>query len=157
VEQLVAGLLELPRRRADCRGVRDVELDADLRHGPLNWPLRRPEARLGGLGQRPDTEGLAAGDLLAVVIVGAVALERQPKRLDVQLAAGRRIGRNHRHGRKELNVHATSSLPRSTIRAVAPAAQHLEARAMLSASSIMSRLAPPPALLASALSGAGDE
>src|ERR1019366_5703400 len=62
-----------------------------------------------GLGQRPDPQGLAARDLLAVVIVAAVALERQPKRLDVQLAAGGRIGRDHRHGREELYVHATSS------------------------------------------------
>jgi hypothetical protein len=44
-----------------------------------------------------------------VVIVVAVALERQPKRLDVQLAAGRRIGRQSPHGREELYVHATSS------------------------------------------------
>src|SRR5450755_447334 len=72
-------------------------------------PLRGPEARLSGLGQRPDPQGLAARDLLAVEVVAAVALERQPKRLDVQLAAGGRIGRDHRHGREELYVHATSS------------------------------------------------
>src|SRR5207245_1047403 len=82
-------------------------------------PLRRPEARLSGLGQRPDTERLATGDLLAVVIVAALTFQRRPKRVDVELATGGRIGRDHRHGREELDVHATprSRCARSTIQA----------------------------------------
>jgi len=72
--------------------------------------VRRPEARLGGLGQRPDPERLATGDLLAVVIVAALALQRQPRGVDVQLATGGRIGRDHRDGREELDIHANSSL-----------------------------------------------
>jgi hypothetical protein len=56
VQQLVAGLLELSRRRAHRRGVFDVELDADLRHRSRGRPLRRSKARLGGLRQRPDAE-----------------------------------------------------------------------------------------------------
>jgi hypothetical protein len=43
VQQFVAGLLEFSRRRRDRRSIRDVELDADLRHGPLRRPLRDPK------------------------------------------------------------------------------------------------------------------
>ena len=44
------------------------ELDARLRHGPLCWPVRRAEARLGSLSQRPDPEGLATVDVFAVQV-----------------------------------------------------------------------------------------
>jgi len=43
------------------------------------------------------------------LIVAALALERQPQGVHVQLAAGARIGRDQRHSREELDVHATSS------------------------------------------------
>src|SRR5258708_3557038 len=110
MQQLVASLLELPCRPTDRCRVHDVELDAYLRDRPRDGPSRRPEARLGGLGQRPDAEGLAPVDLLAVVIVVAVALERQPESVDVKLATGGRVGRDPRHGREERYVHPTSSL-----------------------------------------------
>src|SRR3954470_499630 len=88
----------------------DPTLDADLRDRPLCRPLRGPEARLGGLGQRPDSEVLAAPDLLAVVVlVITAAFERQPERVDVQLAGGGRVERDHGHAREELDLHATSS------------------------------------------------
>ena len=35
-------------------------------------------------------------------------VDGQPKRIDVQPATGRRIRRDHRHGREELDVHPTS-------------------------------------------------
>ena len=44
-----------------------------------------------------------------VVIAAALALERQPKRTDVQLATGGRSRRDHRDGRQELDVHVASS------------------------------------------------
>jgi hypothetical protein len=70
MQQLIAGLLELP-----CRsGIGDVELDADLRYRSLCGPLVGSEARLSGLRERPDPERLAAGDLLAVVIPVTLAL-----------------------------------------------------------------------------------
>src|SRR5205085_5155323 len=87
MQELVADPLELLRRRAHRRCVRDVELDADLRDRPVRRPLCGPKARLGGLRQRPDTEVLAATDLLAVVVlVIATALQWQTQRVDVQLA-----------------------------------------------------------------------
>jgi hypothetical protein len=91
--------------RAHRGGVRDVKLDADLRHRPLRRPLRRPEARLGSLRQRPDTERLTTGDLLAVVIVATMARQRQAKRIDIESPTGGRIWRDHRDGREELDVH----------------------------------------------------
>jgi hypothetical protein len=67
-------------------------------HQPLRWPFVSSEACLGGLGQRPDTEGLAAGNLLAVVIIVTLAFQRQAKRLDIQPAAAGRIRCDHRNG-----------------------------------------------------------
>jgi len=68
------------------------ELDADPRDGDALGPRCRPEARLGGLRQRPDTEVLAAGNLLAGEVVPIEPLERQPQRVDVELPARRGSG-----------------------------------------------------------------
>src|SRR5919204_6269738 len=106
---LVPALLHPRPPRGHCRRIRDVELDAHLRHGPLRRPLRFAEARLGGLGQRPDTEVLAAADLVSVVVpVILAAGERQPQRVDVQLAAVGRVGRDNGQAREELDLHAAS-------------------------------------------------
>lgn len=94
MQQLVACLLEFQCRGADRCGVGNVKFNADLRHRPPRWPFISSEARLGGLGQRPDAEGLAAGYPLAVVITGPLALQRQAKRLHIQLVAAGRIGRD---------------------------------------------------------------
>jgi hypothetical protein len=88
VQQLLASVLEFPCRWAHRCSVRDVELDADLRHRPLRRPSRRTEARFRGPGPVPDAETLATGDLLAAVILAALSLRRQPKGVDVQLATG---------------------------------------------------------------------
>src|SRR5947209_924352 len=110
MQQLVAGLQQLLRCLAHCSRVRDIELDAYLRDRPLRRPLRVPEARLGGLGQGPHPEVLAAGDLLAaLVLLIAAALERQTERVDEQLAASAGVGRDHSDSRQELDFHATSS------------------------------------------------
>src|SRR3954470_18751329 len=69
MQQLMARLLQLLRRRVYRRRVCDVELDADLGHRPIGWPLGAPEARFRRLGQRPDTKVLAAGDLVGVVVL----------------------------------------------------------------------------------------
>jgi hypothetical protein len=75
VQQLIACLLEFLCRRGDRGGIGDVELDAYLWYRPVRRPLAGSEARLRRLGQRPDPEGFAAGDLLAVVIAVALALQ----------------------------------------------------------------------------------
>ena len=57
---------------------------------------RGAEARLRGLGQRPDAEVLAAGDLLAVPVLPLLARsERKAEGLDVERAALRRVGGDH--------------------------------------------------------------
>ncbi|MDT5347859.1 MAG: hypothetical protein QOH91_1146, partial [Mycobacterium sp.] len=58
VQQREAPLLQLVRCDLDGVGVRDLELDAGLRHRPLNWPVRRAKARLRSLSQGPDAEDL---------------------------------------------------------------------------------------------------
>src|SRR5919204_3557585 len=106
---LVPALLHPRPPRGHCRRIRDIELDAHLRHGPLRRPLRGAEARLGGLRQRPDTEVLAAADLVRVVVpVSLAAGERQAQRVDVQLAAVGRVGGDNGQGREELDVHPAS-------------------------------------------------
>ena len=47
-------------------GVRDLELDARLRHRSVRRPFRGTEAVLRSLTERPDAEALAAVDVLAV-------------------------------------------------------------------------------------------
>jgi len=47
-------------------GVRDLELDARLRHRSVRRPFRGAEAGLRSLAERPDAEALAAVDVLAV-------------------------------------------------------------------------------------------
>ena len=116
VQQIVARVLQLLRRCGHRRRVGDVELDADLRHRPVRRPLVGPEARLGGLRQRPDTEVPAAVDPVGVVVrVGALALEGQPEGVDVEPAAGGRVGRDRRHAREELDVHAAMQADRVAI------------------------------------------
>lgn len=66
------------------------------------------QAGICGLGQRPDPEGLAAGEPFAVEVL--VAAERQSERVEVQPSACGQIGRDHCHGREELNLRAASSL-----------------------------------------------
>jgi len=46
--------------------VRDLELDACLRHRSVRRPFRGAEAGLRSLAERPDAEALAAVDVLAV-------------------------------------------------------------------------------------------
>ena len=58
VQQPEALLLQLVRCDLDGVGVRDLELDAGLRHRRLNGPVRRAKARLRSLSQGPDAEGL---------------------------------------------------------------------------------------------------
>jgi hypothetical protein len=65
--------VELARCRSDCRRIEDIEFDADQRHRRLRRPICGSKARLGGLRNRPDTERLAAGDLLALMGLVAVA------------------------------------------------------------------------------------
>ena len=110
MQQLIAGLLEVSRRPNDRGRVCHVKLDADLRYRPLCRPSVATEARVSGLGERPDPERLAACDLLAVVIPVTLALQRESQRIDIQAAAVDRIGSDHGHGREELDVHGTSSL-----------------------------------------------
>src|SRR4051812_48151023 len=62
-----------------------LELDAGLRHGPVAWPLRRTEAGLGRLGQRPHAEVLAPADLLAGPVLAPAPLEGQAQRVEVSL------------------------------------------------------------------------
>jgi hypothetical protein len=50
VQEFVSGLLELLYCRTYCRGIPNVEFDADLRHGALGWPPWCAEASLGYLG-----------------------------------------------------------------------------------------------------------
>lgn len=86
-------------------GVLHLELDAYLRHGPVGGPLVGAEARLRRLSERPDAEMLAAANSLAVeVLTAGVGLERKPQRVEVQLAALRRVGRDH----ATLEIHSTS-------------------------------------------------
>src|SRR5690349_9752873 len=47
-------------------GVRDLELDACLRHRSVRRPFRGAEAGLRSLAERPDAEAVAAVDVLAV-------------------------------------------------------------------------------------------
>jgi hypothetical protein len=77
MQQLLTGLLKLPGRLVDCSGIGNVELDADLRYRALCRPPVGPETRLSSLGERPDPERLAAGDLLAVVVAVTLALQRE--------------------------------------------------------------------------------
>src|ERR1700689_2878499 len=71
VEQREALLLQFVRCALDGLSVRDLELEARLRHGPFRGPVRRAEARLRGLSQGPDPEGLAAVDVLTVQVAVA--------------------------------------------------------------------------------------
>jgi hypothetical protein len=95
MQQLVAGLLKFSCRGADRGGIGHIELDADLRYQPSCRPLVGPEARLGGLRQRPNAERLAAGELLAVVVAVTLAVQRKTQRVDIQAAAAGGIGSDY--------------------------------------------------------------
>ena len=106
MKQLEARAFELLASRCHRVGVLDLELDAGLRDGQLCRPRRRAEARLRGLGQRPDPEMLAAGDLLAVPVLAVFTrTERKAKGLNVELAALRRVGRDHGEACDEKDLH----------------------------------------------------
>src|SRR5439155_23301774 len=106
VKQLEARVFELLASRCHRVGVLDLELDAGLRDGQLCRPRRRAEARLRGLGQRPDAEVLAAGDLLAVPVLPVLTrTEREAKGLNVELAALRRVVRDRADACNEKDLH----------------------------------------------------
>src|SRR2546423_9200317 len=67
----------------------------------------RAKAVVAGNGQMPND--LQPAIRSHVVMAADLALERQPKRTDVQLATGGRSRRDHRDGRQELDVHVASS------------------------------------------------
>ena len=93
--------------RLDGVRVGNLELHAHLRDWAIRRPLGCAEARLGSLRQRPHPEMFAPVDSLAVEVVAALAgLERKAQRVDVELAALRRVRRDHCDARDELNVHA---------------------------------------------------
>jgi hypothetical protein len=107
VKELEAGVLELLAGHRHRVGVLDLELDARLRNGQVRRPRRCAEACLRSLGQGPDTEVHAAGDLLAVPVLPVPARrERKAEGLDVELAAPRRVRGDHREARDEENLHA---------------------------------------------------
>jgi hypothetical protein len=97
---------ELVGRSLDRAWAFDFKLDGGLRHGSIVRPDGRAEAGLGGLGERPHGEVLAARDVLTVEVVVAFAgLERQSEGVDVELAAFGRVRRDHSHAGDELHIH----------------------------------------------------
>ena len=91
--------------------VRDLELDARLRHRPLHWPVRRAEARLRSLSQRPDPEGLATVDVFTVQVAVTFCGQRQAKRVHVQPSADARVRGDDCDAGDELHIQAASALP----------------------------------------------
>jgi hypothetical protein len=71
-------LAQLLRGGLHAVGVRDLELDARLRHRSILWPLRGAEARLCSLGERPNAEARAALYVLAMQVVVRLALGANP-------------------------------------------------------------------------------
>jgi hypothetical protein len=68
---------------------------------------RALEAGLGGLTKRPDREVPGAGELLAVPVLRALgSRQREAERVDLELAALRRIGGDDRDRSDEDDVHA---------------------------------------------------
>ena len=63
----------------------------------MRGPLLAAEARLRGLRQRPHTEVLGPGDVLAVKVVAALARQGQPEGVDVQAA---RLARDRARSRR---------------------------------------------------------
>jgi transposase InsO family protein len=76
-----------------------------VRYIELNAGQPSSVAGLGGLGQRPDTEVFAAGDVLAGEVVLVELLERQPQRVEVKLPARRRVRRDDGDTGDELHLH----------------------------------------------------
>src|SRR6266511_2111310 len=85
--------------------VRDLELDARLRHRSIRWPVRGAEAGLCSLSQGPDAEALTTVDVFTVQIVILRPRERQPKCIHVQPSADARVRGNHRDARDKLHIH----------------------------------------------------
>src|SRR5262245_38904623 len=83
VQKREALLLQLVCCDLDGAGVRDLELDAGLRHRQLNWPVRRAKARLRSLSEGPDAEGLAAVDVFTVQVAVGFRGQGQAKRVHV--------------------------------------------------------------------------
>src|SRR3989440_3611244 len=87
----------------------DFELEADLGNRPVSWPFPRAETGLRSLGERPDTEVVAARDLPArVVPVLPLALEREAEGVDIELSACWRVGGHDGDACNELDPHLRS-------------------------------------------------
>ena len=99
-------ILELSCSRAHRLRIGQLELDRRLRHRKMGRPLGLLEAGLGGLAQRPDPEVPGAGERLAVPVLRALASrQREAERVDIELAALRRIGGDDRDRSDEDDVH----------------------------------------------------
>ena len=100
---------QLLRCRLHGGGALDLELEADLGNRPVSRPFPRAEASLRSLGERPDTEVLAARDLLTrVVPVLPLALERQAEGVDIELSACWRVGGDYADACDELDLDLRS-------------------------------------------------
>ena len=105
MQQLVTPRFELRGCYRYRVNIGNLELDAHLGHRRGGRPLRSAEARLRSLRQRPDAEVLGAAYLLAGEIVAVELFEGEPERVDVELAAGGGIGRDHTDAGDELDAH----------------------------------------------------
>src|SRR5437899_6165714 len=87
----------------------DLELEADLGNGSVGRPFPRAETGLRSLGERPDTEVLAARNLPArVVRVLPLALEREAEGVDIELSACWRVRGDDGDAGNELDLHLRS-------------------------------------------------
>src|SRR5437016_8238741 len=100
-------------------GALDLELEADLGKRQVGRPFARAETGLRSLGERPDTEVLAARYLPArVVPVLPLALQREAEGVDIELSACWRVGGDDGDACNELDLHLRS--PPAGSRVVAP-------------------------------------
>lgn len=76
----------------DRTRVRQFELHADLRTRHVTRPPPGAETGLRGLGERPDTEVTAPGDLIAGDVLTVKALKRQPEHAYVEVVTCRDVG-----------------------------------------------------------------
>jgi len=107
VQKREPAILELSCSGAHGLRICQLELDRRLRHRQMSRPLGLPEAGLGGLTKRPDREVPGAGELLGVPVLRALgSRQREAERVDIELAALRRIGRDDRDRSDEDDVHA---------------------------------------------------
>jgi hypothetical protein len=70
---------ELARGGCHSVGAGHIELDADLRYGSSFRPLVGAEAGLCGLGEWPDSKGLASGDCLAMRVTVVLPSSGSPR------------------------------------------------------------------------------